>query len=283
MLPGAVFGQTESIVISVKDPRPLAAASLEIERRSGIVVNYEDLRYERSEDLEDVTDRTLTPEQRSNSPNARIVVPRGGEIRFPITVDTKTKRIGDLSAALTAVTVAIRAWEPPAGRFEVRTYDGVLFVEPSQLRADGITREAPSVLSARITIPVMRRTAMESLNSIVDQVSKASGFRIVLGTVPMGTLAVTEVSIGANNEPAKFVLAKLFAAMRLAESSQPVVPSAGLSLSLARLSYRLLFEPQLRYYALNIHPVQVDENRPTRSLPTSPPSSGDRPGYKKQP
>src|SRR5436305_10799957 len=74
-------GQTKDVTISVKDPRPIAAAALQIEQLSKVPINYEDPFLRNSADLQDVTDEVLSSAQKDKIGSAvRVIGARGGEL-----------------------------------------------------------------------------------------------------------------------------------------------------------------------------------------------------------
>jgi hypothetical protein len=74
----------------------------------------------------------------------------------------------------------------------------------------------------------------------------------------------------ATNEPAKYVLARLLAAVyNLQPGNAPGV------------SYMMLFEPQYRYYVFNMQVDAAGQNPPNpAALPQPPPATGPRLGKK---
>ena len=121
--------------------------------------------------------------------------------------------------------------------------NGMLYVVPTrQLTGSGGIISVDSILMAPISLPLQERSAAETLKLIQSGVSKSTGYTIGLGEAPVGSLVNTRVSIGASAEPARDVLARLFA-----------------SISRGPLSYRLYFDPGRRYYMLNVHSVQREQ------------------------
>jgi len=233
--------------LRVNDPRPVLQAVLEIERRYGTPINYEDLRYEFSNDVEDVTDSVLTPQQRNLAdPKKRILVPRQRSIEVAIGSRSVAPWQPDPAAALAAARAAATAASDAATSFVVTEANGSIFVAGIRSRdASGKSQTYAPALSTPVTLAAGPRTALESLISIVKQVSERSGYRIELGTVPVRMLAESEVNVLASNEAASFVVDRLLRGL-------PLSPSVSSANGRSTISYQLLFDPRSRVYALNI-------------------------------
>ncbi len=244
-----VWAQGPTTTLAVNDPRPVAAAAMEVERLSGVPVNYEDLRYENPADLQDITDQIMTPAQKAQAtPGVRVIVPRGGTLSVPVYTDADG-RLSDFSSVVTALNALVSAYATSpvrAGSFTVELGNGVVYIEPSQVRdAAGNTDGVHPVLSTPVTFPPQSRTGFDTVRMILDQVSQASGLKLDLGTAPMGVLASFEIEIGASNEPASHVISRLLAALATAGAAVPYSGPA--------MSYSMYFDPRLKFYALNVH------------------------------
>src|SRR5260370_27872157 len=55
MFLSSLFAQMQTVTLTVQDPMPIATANFDIERRSGIAVNYEANHYEITGDIQDTT------------------------------------------------------------------------------------------------------------------------------------------------------------------------------------------------------------------------------------
>src|ERR1700682_1442721 len=188
VLSGFACGQAKLSTIEVSTGRPLASAVLEIEKIAGIAINYEDVRYEHSADLQDVTDAVMRPEQRALAPaGARVIVPRGGRLSVPVAVDATTGKLLDVPAITTALNAVLAANNSGgfAGKFTLENYGGVFFVHPAQVRdAGGATVAATPVLTTPVSFPQQQRNGAQTIDLILSQVSKVTGFRIELGMIP---------------------------------------------------------------------------------------------------
>ncbi len=181
-VPGAVFtaalylsavasGQT---TVNVSDHRPLAAAADRLEQSSGIPINYEDVPYQNSADLEDVS----SPAERKESPAYHLWVPRAGNLA--VVLDSFT----DTQSAMNAVLNAYRNGNLP-GDFTVQQENGMFyFVAAKVLAANGTMNAVTSPMRATVTITYGQRTVFDTVQTLLDAVYKQSGVRIQIGSLP---------------------------------------------------------------------------------------------------
>jgi hypothetical protein len=235
-LASAVYGQAV-VTATVTDPRPLAKAAEQLESQLGVAINYEDAPYENAADISDVTASVV----RGNHPGAKVLVPRGGPLALTAPI-TGADRSSDAAAVLAALVGAHRA-AGYGGDFEVEFVNGMFYILPKGvMKKDGELASVSSVLAGRISLPYQEQKAINALNLVLSSVSTVAGSKIGLGSAPFGVLATRNVTIGASNEPARDVIARLFSA--ISDSSKE-----------PKLAYHLYFDPLLRYYMLNMHEV----------------------------
>ena len=222
----AAFGA--SVVVS--DPRPVAAAIEEIEKLSGRPITYEDPPI--------LNKDYMMPMVEGGDP--RLLVPSGRSLRFTLPADASAEQkvaaaqsmVGNYNASHGAATFSV-------------SQDGLTHVVPRQtMDASGRLMPVTPVLDTRITVAAKPRSAMELLGEICQAVSRISGQPVGIGTVPTNALLQQKIEIGANNEPARQVLEKLIVANRLS------------------LSWRLLYDPGLKTYYLNIPVIRWSSNPP---------------------
>jgi hypothetical protein len=267
---GTLRGQVKTISLTVKGPRPLADMAQQLERLSGVPISFEDVRYENASDVEDVTESVVKPQYRAPNRTAapiRVLSPRGGELSLSLEVEAGgTNRPRDLHTALTGALDAYAAKGFP-GRYAVKQDGGIFIISPAGVRdAGGSMIPAKSILEALVTFAPVPRSAAETLELILAEVSRTSGFQVDVGTIPLNGFIPRIVTVGAWREPAKSVLLRLFANVALAKTA------TGESATV--LSYRLFFDPGLRCYALNIHVVRpltqaAAEGAPAARAPTT--------------
>jgi hypothetical protein len=263
---------TSSLTLQITDPRPLAAAVLKVEQLSGLAVNYEDVPYLFSGDVQDITDQITTPTQKAQGiAGVRVLVPRGGMLSVPILVSSSTRLLADAPSvlnALNAILAVHNASVSSPGQFRLTNNNGVFYVEPTIGHSTtGTSVQVTPVLSTQVTIPLQQINGIEALKLILDQVSKATGVpRIKLGSIPAFTFIRDKIKFSATAEPANQVLSRLFASLYSEGSAAPVDSQT--------MSYRLLYEPKEQDYAINIHPVMNPNSKQTASNPQPKPTSG---------
>ena len=166
-------------------------------------------------DQQDVTARNLTSAEKQLASHsgvalAKQVAPLGGRLETTIVVDAASGKLKDQNAtasALNEILLTYKASGSLPGTFRLESYGGALFVEPAEMRnSTGSTMAATPILSAPITLSVTQRNAFETLQLILTNVSKNSGFKVGIGTVPIQALATTRVTINVDREPASHAL-----------------------------------------------------------------------------
>jgi hypothetical protein len=220
--------QEESDRVVVDDPRPLAAAVLEIERRCRCVVTYEDVRW--------ISSQVEPAAHLSGRPGAlRAHVPKGRPLTVTLPRKMDPAVTGDMAAALHAVLQAFEQTGSPGAFRAVSTPFGFHI-----LPADH------ALFDVRITLPSRTRSVAEALPEVLAGVAVASGNRILVGRVPVNLLMRTTTDGGASDERFGDVLARL-----LASTGRP-------------MSWRLLYDFGMKAYYLNVHGVQSVRGSPAK-------------------
>jgi hypothetical protein len=253
------FGQT-SPIISVSDPRALAQAALQLEGLIGIAINYEDVPYIYAGDIQDVAESVMSPEQKAAHPVAHVWVPRNGQISLDLSKvpgfaeQSALSSAGTLgSARLIDALITQHVKQNLPGVYTSTSSNGAFYITPTQLRgALGSLTNASPALDAKVTLAYQERTAGETLDAILKQVSQSAGVQIALGRAPFNALATTRVSIGANDEAARSVISRLL----LALASRTLADGSVASL----MAYHLYYDPGMRYYMMNIHGVPQSQS-----------------------
>lgn len=238
--------ESDRKTIETESPRPLADAVKKLQKLSIIPIHYEDTRYEQDADLENATEKVLTPEQKKmrNSSN-RIIVPRRGKISFSIKVDPVTQGLENEDQAYEAAQQAVNAWNTSEGTFQVLRTRLAIHIVPMTLRdKTGKVRTIDPVFNQPISFPLRSRTIFDTLNLIYQQVSAASGYKIVPGNGLLQGIFTNTVVLQANGEPAREILDQLFYEMRSMKSKQLNRTSD--------LQYLMFFDPRVKGYAVNI-------------------------------
>jgi hypothetical protein len=205
---------------------------------------------------------------RGSGAGAHLIVPRGGALSVVVAVNAITQNLADslsTSNALNALIAAANGSAVVSGKFKIDSYNNTFFVVPSASRSAGNNNMSPvtAVLSTPIDLPGVQQTAFETLHNILKQVSTKTGVAIEIGTIPIKAFAVTKTTIAASNQPASYVLARLFNAISTAGGAPPYYTG---------MSYHAYRDPIAKYYVVNISVVQ-DPN-PPKAAPAPPPTPG---------
>lgn len=224
--------------ISVDTSRPIAAALDVLERRHGAVITYEDPRYAHETDLADVTaDVRKDGGGNHEGTPARVLVPKAGRLHVSYVMRGKPNQLNDIAVVIRLLLEA-HAEQVLPGTFRLDQTDKHFHVVPIAVKGeDGILVEAGSVLDAKIDITEGERTGIEALEAICAALRHATGEHVTPGMAPVGLLAERTVSIGASHETARGVLVR---ALRDTEH---------------RMSWRLFYDPGLKWHLLNVHVV----------------------------
>lgn len=232
--------------IQVNDPRPVAEAVRMLEQKTGVAITYEDPEYAYSSDIKDVT--ALVRKDGKSRP--RILIPAGGVLDFSYSLAANGRPQEPMSDLVN------RLLQQDAGNgkgvFAVRRDGDRLHVVPAMVRnKEGELVPTTPILDERIYIPAGQRTGFEMLSAICEELTRISGHRVFVATVPSNSLHAYYAEMGADNEPAREVLSRL-----LNGFANP-------------LSWRVLYDPGLGWYALNIHTV-APIRRPHQPVPVHP-------------
>ena len=229
---------TEKVDLSVTDGRPVAKALEELEQRYGWVVTYEDPFYDLSEAI-DVTAQVRKDGGRNGEP--RVLIPRGGSlsITYEVTRDTKLPLDRD-----TVIQKLLDANQPAGSvarfRLEHEKDGQMLHVIPTVTKtASGELVPHLSVLDAVISLSERDRPRMQTLEAICDAVSQATQTKVVVGSAPLNLFISQRDHEGVFNRKARDVLVETLKRTK----------------SRANLSWRLLYDPGMKMYMLNVYPV----------------------------
>jgi hypothetical protein len=140
------------------------------------------------------------------------------------------------------------------GAYEKSTVGGSLFVAPSQTRnVTGAFVPTTRPLDILVTLPFQERTAAETLDLILSQVSQGGKVQVAQGTVPFMMMATSKVLMVADKEPARSVLGRMFYLL----ASGPMADGS----TVPRIGYQLLCDHIFHNCALNIHIVGSTDAR----------------------
>jgi hypothetical protein len=233
--------EAKKVNLSVRDPRPVAKAVELLGAKHGWVITYEDPAYAHDSELVDVTEsvrRDLHKYRAGEAP--KVLIPKGGELVFDYEYAPAAKPPAEAAAAVVQQLLNTQSAGGNAGTFRLERSGQFMHVIPATSK-NGAGEVAPSesVLDALITLPAGERNGVRMLGVICAAVSKATGARVEVGVIPTDLFMRYQDQQGAMNEKARDVLANRLESMK----DGP------------KLSWQLLYDPGLKMYFLNIHPV----------------------------
>lgn len=261
------YGQVP-VHIEVSDARPLKAAIDVLEDALGVPINYEDAPFANATDLQDMTEQVQSPQQRAANPGVRIIVPKGGALTLDFPLPASVRSVGDALPLVRQLLIQHEANGYP-GRFRVQQLGSVATVQPTAVRSSaGSWENITPAMETRISFPTQERNAGEALKLFAGTLSERLRVKVGVGRLPLVAFANATVTTGANDEPANRVLVRLFEQMSAfysnAGSVQPFY------------SYRLLYDPGLKYYLLHISAVvpKANQGAPRPAKAVEPPPEG---------
>lgn len=227
--------------IDLNDPRPLAAAAVELAQRHNLRITFEDAPCDFAADQADVTAqvrRDLGDFPAGAAP--RVLIPRGGQITLDYTVDADLDRPANPVAV---VNDALRANEDAGnpGRYRAFQSDRAVHIIPAAARAaNGALSTVRPALDAYIQVPAAPCNGLQRLEAILGAVSDASGQTVIVGTIPVSLLSRLSgqfPAVGANSREA---LLDLFDATG------------------ATLSWQMFYDPTMKCYVLNVYAIETN-------------------------
>lgn len=248
--------------LAVEGPRPVATAVRTLISNYGAMISYEDPPYAYAGDLQDVSDkvrRNLDQYPPGQVSNNKVIVPMGGKLVL-------STHSADIALLLNQI-VQTQSESNTGGSFRVEQQDGFFHVVPTQWRdVDGTWVEATPILDLPISLSVQDRSDDDLIEAIRAAISSAAGFRVNIGSwLRKGTAEPVKYYFGAENEPARSVLARALIAI---------------AANRGNLTWLLLYdpdqEPSKGRYFLNIIsvPSQPSAIAPSPKLRTLMPSVG---------
>jgi hypothetical protein len=241
-------------VVSVDAPRPLAEAAEILTNGYGVPISYEDVSaYADESDLADITDFLRS------HPDSKTLSPRAGRLMVTFDAPTAPSLIRPATSANVskALETLLRQHESNGnpGRFNIiETAAGLAVVPVATRNSLGIFVSDHSPLDLRISFPEVDTGADSGLRAFSEALGAASGKRIKL----LDSLFTMDVKIGANNEVARDVLARLLTGLRNRSGPAP------------KLAWTLAMEPGINAphsgdYSLSLRTVRM-ELATTRSV-----------------
>jgi hypothetical protein len=237
-----LLAQLRPTRIEISDPRPVAMAAVELERRLGWVVTYEDPAWLAESETKDVTEsvrtdmRSMPAFMRNLIP--RVLVPKGGSFSFelPVAAMARGSRLNAVNDILMSHTSSgnpgvFHAQEGASGRLHI-------IPMVAKDRTGQLVAQQP-ILNRPITIASRQYQGLEFLGAFTAELSRATGMDVEIGTVPLNSFIYHTDTYGASNEPARDALSRF-------------LDGVG-----DNYSWQLFFDPVDRNYVLNIHSVDT--------------------------
>jgi len=212
--------------LTVRDPRPLAKAIQELEKRYGWQITYEDPPYSHDSDMPDVTPSVQVGS--GLAPGATgVTVPKAAILTFPLPAANQDE-LGTVNAVVKIYNESHRGFE-----FAVVQAGSLLHVVPRKATGlSGNFEPVKPVLDTVITIEPRERTSYALIKEICNKISVSTNTHVGIGYIPVNMLFNTKTSIGGSGKTARSIL------------EQWILETGG------GLSWLLLYEP--KEYALNI-------------------------------
>lgn len=255
----ASFAAPEEQELSIDQARPVGQAVMELMKRHGIWVSYEDPRYEYEADLADVGPLVRKDAGKAASDRVpKVLVPAAGVISLRYAVSADTHSPPDARGLIQKV-IDLHNGGESLGHFRLIDHGKYLEVVPDRVRDhQGTWRTGTSLLDARISIPAAERTTYETLDVFCRTLSERVGVEVVVGAVPLKLMLSTKQSLGVQDTAARTVLLQIIDATE------------------TKLAWFLFYDPGMHFYALNLLPVPTTEPKGA-NVPPVPPAHGSPP------
>src|ERR1044072_5816830 len=225
--------------ISVNDPRPVALSAETLEKKYGWLITYEDPPYVHESDLLDVTEKVRRDLDKFKPGQApRIFIPKGGELAFEYSIDSKSKRPADSAVVVQQLLDAYAVANPGIFRLD-RDGQRLHIVAIAAKNTEGVLVPRRSVLDVSITVPEQKRNGLQLLDAFCAAVTAASGTRVLLARAPLTLFHNSQTEAGAKDQRARDFLTRQLDQI----SGGP------------KLSWELLYPADEKTYYLNIYLV----------------------------
>ena len=229
----------KKITLSVIESRPVASIVSKLEVACGCVITYEDPTYEHYSEIADVTEtvrRDLDQYPPGKAP--RVLIPKPDLLT--IEYDPLAAKRTDGIVAILQQVLDAQAARRNAGRFRLETDRQTIHVVPAfGKNAAGALVRKRSLLDTVIALPPEERTGKQTLEAICAAVGELTGTRVMTGTIPLNPFLRDRQGQEINSGKARDVLSNLLETLQGAN----------------KLSWRLLYDPGVQTFVLNIHQV----------------------------
>jgi hypothetical protein len=234
-------GPTESKVLAVHYPRPLAEAAKFLGLYLGVAVSYEDPAWSFSPDIE----RNEDSPNRSPGTKPDVVGPVWGRLEMQFPISSRTLRPTDPPQALLERLLAEHLHQKNAGSFRIaHVGDGFDIIPVGCSNRESKLAPCGSPLDTMISFPEEEREARATLALILEKVKDATGERISVSEMNTYVLQGGKVKLGAKNDAARDVIAGTLREIQYPDGSLPV-----------KTAWGLYYDPQGRSFVLNLRTV----------------------------
>lgn len=236
--------------ITANDPNPLWQAIFAVREEYGWAVNFEDAPINSAAELVDNTD----PNWRATHPTAKgYFIARGGHFSstFEEPQDTVQARLG-IEPVLHKIIADYNKSSNP-GKYKLVAEAGNRYCVVGEYIKDdeNMDRKVEPILDTPVAIPSARRSSLDTIRLVLEELHKSRSIRVNLMSFPANTMHA-EAEIGGNSAPARTLLLQALA-------------STG-----RVLMWDLKFEPNNGQYYLNIYVAVkaiADQNGTRRLFP----------------
>ena len=204
----------DSITVTANDARPLAQAVTALSEEFGWAIDFEDPPYYSKYDLVDDT----APQWQAAHPNTKGVTVIAGDTfqtQFLKTPVTGTSR-AEAERFLDSVVSDYNASANP-GRFTVRHEgDGRFAIVGTYVKDEnGQDQTISPILDTPISIQTETRDANTTIEIILNALTVKNRTEVVPFMVPQKALAQSQVTVGGENIPARFLLLQTLSAAKM--------------------------------------------------------------------
>jgi hypothetical protein len=127
------------------------------------------------------------------------------------------------------------------GRFRLESNGKIMHVIPVAIKNSvGELTPQESPLDTIISLPTEERTIEQKVETICTEISRATNIRVEVGTIPTNLLRQHRYEQGALRQKARDILVNILETLNNG----------------TKLSWRLLYDPGMKTYALNIHTIE---------------------------
>jgi len=219
--------------LSANAPRPLEQALDALQQKYGWQIDYEDPQYISGLDVVEL------PVHQLSAPSAEVRSRAPGGGAFDVDFTAGPNASPDEETTLTVIMDSYNRSKNP-GRFELRKTAEQNFdvIGISAHDQQGRLSRQDVLLDLPITVPLIQRSASDTIALICEKLAEGSHINVNLGVYPTRLLDFPKVKVGGTAAPARTLLAST-----LASASR-------------KIYWRMLFDPDTKTYFLNLHSVK---------------------------